>query len=96
MWASRASPLLLDRLKQVSSAIRVPLQGLNVDRAGDDDSHPFLNKNIPVITIHSMTSETWPILHSKRDDLAAIHMDDYEAAYRLVGFYLAYLDTKLR
>jgi Zn-dependent M28 family amino/carboxypeptidase len=95
VWASRATAALLDRLRETAIAIRVPIQSVNVDRAGYDDSHPFLNKNMPVITIHSMTSETWPILHSKCDDLEAIHMDDYEATYRLIGFYLAYLDLKL-
>jgi len=36
-----------------------------------------------------------PVLHSKRDDIGAINIDDYHAAYRLVAFYLVYLDTKL-
>ena len=62
---------------------------------GDDDTHPFRNSNIPVISIHSVTSETLPILHSKRDNILAVQMDDYHAAYRLVVFYLAYLDNKL-
>lgn len=48
-----------------------------------------------MISIHSVTSETLPILHSKRDDIMAVQMDDYDAAYRLVVFYLAYLDNKL-
>lgn len=63
--------------------------------SGDDDTHPFLYKMIPVISIHSITQDTFAILHSSRDNIAAIHSDDYYNAYRLVAFYLAYLDLKL-
>jgi hypothetical protein len=73
--------------------VQVPLQGVNVDKVGDDDSHPFMDKGVPVITIHSMTQETWPLLHSRRDNLKAVDLDQYYAAYRLVAFYLKYLDT---
>jgi len=48
-----------------------------------------------VISIHSLTQETWGILHSYKDTVSAIHPDDYYDAYRLVAFYLQYLDTKL-
>jgi peptidase M28-like protein len=95
VWVSRSTPMLVGRLGEIANAIRVPLQGVNVDKVGDDDTHPFLNKKMPVISIHSVTSETFPILHSKRDNLEAVHMSDYFDAYRLVAFYLAYLDVKL-
>ena len=68
---------------------------MNVDRVGDDDTHPFASARIPVISIHSLTQETWPVLHSKRDDLAAIDFPEYYRTYRLVAYYLAYLDLKL-
>jgi hypothetical protein len=70
-------------------------RGVNVDGPGDDDSHSFFNARVPVLTIHSLTHETLPILHNKRDTLAAIHADDYYTAYRLVAAYLAYLDNDL-
>ncbi len=95
VWVSRSTPMLVSRLDEIANAIRIPLQGVNVDRVGDDDTHPILNKKMPVISIHSVTSETLSILHSKRDNLQAIHIDDYFDAYRLVAFYLAYLDVKL-
>jgi len=31
---------------------------------------------------------------SDRDNLDAIHFDDYYAAYKLTAYYLAYLDVK--
>jgi Zn-dependent M28 family amino/carboxypeptidase len=95
VWASRSTPILLIRLGEIASAIRVPLQGVNVEQVGDDDTRPFLKQKMPVITIHSVTTETFSVLHTRRDNRAALHADDYAAAYRLVAFYLAYLDLKL-
>jgi hypothetical protein len=68
---------------------------MDVDREGDDDSHPFLRQKILVITIHSITQRTLEILHSPSDRLDAIHADVYYKTYRLAALYLAYLDLKL-
>jgi hypothetical protein len=37
----------------------------------------------------------WTILHSSQDDAGAINTENYYSAYKLVAFYLAYLDGKL-
>jgi hypothetical protein len=55
----------------------------------------FLNARIPVLTIHSVTSQTLHILHHPGDKVSAIHPDDYYTAYRLAAAYLAYLDTAI-
>jgi Iap family predicted aminopeptidase len=68
---------------------------VNVEKVGNDDSASFLKVKIPVITFHSLTQETWPILHSPRDQLSAIDHDRYYDAYHLVAVYLAYLDATL-
>jgi hypothetical protein len=49
---------------------------------------------MPVITIHSITPDNFGILHSHRDRLDAVHLEDYYSAYKLDAFYLAYLDIK--
>jgi len=95
VWVHRSTPALVARLKEVATAIDAPLQGVDVDAVGDDDTHPFLSANIPVISIHSVTQETFDILHSNRDRMDAIHFDDYYAAYKLAAYYLAYLDVKI-
>lgn len=95
VWARRANPHLLDAYAAVASAVHVEVRGMNVDDLGDDDSHAFLNAGVPVLTMHSLTRETWPILHSKRDTLTAIHPDDYYTTYRLAAAYLVYLDSTL-
>jgi len=95
VWLSRSTPELASRLSEVATALQLDLQGVNVEQVGDDDTHPFLSANIPVISIHSVTQDTLPVLHSVRDRLSAIHFDDYYASYRLIATYLAYLDAKL-
>ena len=94
VWVHRSTPALVVRLSEVARAIGVTLQAINVERIGDDDTHSFLWAKIPVISIHSVTQETLGVLHSGSDRMAAIHFDDYYTAYKLIAFYLAYLDVK--
>jgi hypothetical protein len=42
-----------------------------------------------------VTNETWPILHSTRDKLDVVKMNDYYDSYRLIAAYLSYLDAVL-
>ena len=95
VWTHRANPHLLQIYSQVANALHFDLLGVNVENVGDDDSHPFVNAKIPVLTIHSITSQTIGILHSPRDQVSAIHSDDYYNSYRLIASYLAYLDAHL-
>ena len=95
VWLRRSTPALVARLNEVANAVAIQLQGVDVDAVGDDDTHPFASAHIPVISIHSLTQETLPILHSYRDGIEAIHFDDYYNAYKLASYYLAYLDAKL-
>jgi len=95
VWADRANPLLLRDLVLIAHTYQLGLQGFNVDSVGDDDTHPFLSRHVPVITIHSATQKTWPILHSRKDNLSAINFNDYYDTYRLTAAYLAYLDATL-
>jgi aminopeptidase-like protein len=92
VWAHRATPELLTRLAEIAAALKITVQGVNVEKVGDDDSHPFADARLPVITIHSITQDTFKILHSVNDQVKAINPDDYYEAYRLIAFYLAYLD----
>ena len=95
VWASRADKRLLGAYAHVASALHIEAAGSNVDKIGDDDSHPFLDAGIPVLTIHSVTTATLPVLHSRADNLKAIHADYYYDSYRLAVVYLAYLDSLL-
>ena len=41
VWLTRSTPLLVQPLTTIASAMHIPLQAVNVDRVGDDDTHPF-------------------------------------------------------
>ena len=96
VWASHADKVLLDPLAAVAAESRLPVSVMNVENLGTADSESFAPYHIPRVTLHSLTQETWPILHSPRDKLAAIKMDDYYDSYRLIAEYLAYLDSVLK
>lgn len=95
VWVSRADNRLLNLYAAAAHSLGLASIGADVDRAGDDDSHPFLSAGIPVLTIHSVTSQNIRTLHSPADTLAAINRDYYYASYRLAAAYLAYLDGAL-
>lgn len=95
VWLSRADRGLAEALNQVAYTLKLPLAYVNVEQVGSADSESFAKRKIPSLTIHSVTQETFPILHSSKDQLSAIHMDDYYATYKLVAVYLAYLDQTL-
>jgi len=95
VWLHHSDHHLADLLYGVSKAMGIPLGVVDADEVGDDDSSSFSKRKVPTVMIHAITQETFPILHSKRDDISAIHMSDYYDSYRLVSTYLAYLDSTL-
>lgn len=95
VWASRAHPALSYAALRLSNAIKIPVEGMNVDNVGDSDSAPFAAKKIPVIDFHSLTDETLPILHSPRDQLDAVKVGELQAANRFLAAYLAFIDEQL-
>lgn len=95
VWATHADKTLLDSLAAVAAASRLPVAVMNVDNLGSADSESFARYHIPRITLHSVTQQTWPILHSPKDKLNAIKINDYYDSYRLIAAYLAYLDEEL-
>ncbi len=96
VWVHRSTPILVARLVEIANAVHIPSQAVNVEKVGDDDTHPFFSNKIPVISIHSITQNTWGVIHSERDNIEAVHPDVYYDAYRLLAFYLAYLDFKMQ
>ena len=95
VWASSSDNTMLDAMAQTAFAMKIPVTAMNVDQVGSSDSESFARFRIPRITIHSVTQETWPILHSSRDKLNVVKMNDYYETYRLIAGYLTFLDTYL-
>lgn len=97
VWASHADEPLLKALITIANYANLPLASVNVESIGASaDSESFARYRIPRVTIHSITQETLPVLHSSSDKLAAVKMGDYYNSYRLIAEYLAYLDNILK
>jgi putative aminopeptidase FrvX len=96
VWVHRADKNLVVALASVAQGLKLPVSEMDVERVGSADSESFAGKRIPRITIHSLTPETFPILHSNRDTLQRLQPDEYYDTYRLLSAYLAYLDVTLQ
>ena len=95
IWAGRNDPRLTQLLNAVAVSLKIEVGAINLDQVGLGDSFPFHDKKIRTIDFHSLTAETWPILHSPRDNPQALQFENYWDTYRLVATYVAYLDLKL-
>jgi len=93
VWGSRATPELLQDLERIAATFKTSVPIVNVDKVGDDDSRPFLDAKVRVITLHSITQQTIAWLHTKLDRLDAIRIQDYYDSYKLIAFFLTYLDS---
>jgi Zn-dependent M28 family amino/carboxypeptidase len=95
IWVRDSDPRLVTQMLSVASARKLPVRGMDVDRYGNSDGQSFKRRNIPIITLHSVTAATFGILHTSKDNLSAMKLDDYYASYRLIAGYLAALDSAL-
>ena len=91
----RGDKRLLLALSAIAQTLHLPLSAVNVHQVGRSDSDTFQDAGVPAITVHSITQETLPILHSARDRMEAVKFNDYYDSYKLLAAYLAYLDGKL-
>lgn len=98
IWASRSDRQLHGALLYVAKQLNLPVTGVNVEQVGSTDSEQFAARKIPSITIHSLTQETWNarILHTSKDKISAVRLDDYYQTYQLLSAYIAFLDEAPR
>lgn len=95
VWLTHAAPQLAIPLALLAKAMNLPLYQMNVEGAASSDSESFRKRNIPAMTIHSVTQKNFTILHTSKDTIDQINRKDYLETYRLVAAYLVYLDTYL-
>ena len=97
VWESHADKHLAGLLAYLAQQLKLPVSGVNVEIVGGTDSEQFAQRKIASITIHSLTQKTWDarILHTSKDRLSAIRLEDYYQTYRLMAAYLTYLDEVL-
>ncbi len=95
VWISRADPKLAQALIDIAGNMKLPLGGGNLDKIGATDSFPFDEIGIPTITIHSTTQESLSWIHTPKDRLHLIDLNQYYETYQLVAAYIVFLDTVL-
>ena len=95
IWTTNADKKMLGLLAALAKAMDLPVAAMNVDNVGSSDSEPFRNKGVPALTLHSITQENWNILHTVKDTIKQIKMDEYYRSYRLIAAYMALLDREL-
>jgi len=95
IWGSHADKRLNSAIAYVAKQLNMPVSSVDVESIGASaDSESFADRKIPSITIHSLTPAAWKahILHSYKDKLSAMRLDDYYESYRLISAYIAFLD----
>ncbi len=97
VWASHSDKRLTSALVNIAKRMNIPVTGIDVEQVGSTDAEQFSERNIPRITVHSLTQETWNarILHTSKDKISAMRLDDYYETYRLLAAYVAFLDQVL-
>lgn len=94
VWASHSDKRLVGALAYIAKQLHLPVTGVNVEQVGSTDAEQFSERKIPRITIHSLSQDTWNahVLHTSKDKLSAMRLDDYYQTYRLLAAYVAFLD----
>jgi hypothetical protein len=97
VWVSYSDKKLTGALNYVAKQLNLPITGTNVEQIGSTDSVQFSDRHIASITIHSLTQEAVNahILHTGKDRMSAIKLEDYYETYRLISAYLVFLDQIL-
>jgi hypothetical protein len=94
-WVNGSTKELVDTAARVAGAMKLDFRGVNVDRVGTTDSQPFKEAHIPVLCLHSVTQETWPVINGSRDVWSAVSWSDYYDTHRFVSALLRYFDETL-
>jgi putative aminopeptidase FrvX len=95
VWTTHSSRAMVNALFSVASSTNSPLSVMNVDDLAKTDSDSFRDANIPELCVHSVTQDTFKVLHSRNDQVSAIRRNDYYETYRLMASYLAAIDASL-
>ena len=94
IWLRHSDRRLTAELYAVARSNHLPLTDFDPGDA-EDDSEPFIRRKIPTLMIHSVTNETWHVLHSADDNVHAVKFSDYYDTYRLLADFLATIDAKI-
>lgn len=87
VWSKHSDKELVQALLNMVYVMKLPASQIDIGAAGKTDSEPFLARNIPQITIHSMTQA-----NLVDGATTPFRPGNYYDSYRLICGYLAYLD----
>ena len=91
----RGDKELINAIGMVAGSLKLPLAAVNLHQVGRSDSDSFQDAKIPALSVHSLTADTFKVLHNSRDNWDAVKMEDYYLSYRLMTALVAYLDQTL-
>jgi Iap family predicted aminopeptidase len=94
-WPNSSTKELISMAALLAYSMKLEFSGVNVDAVGTTDSATFHKEGIPVLSLHSVTQETWKVINSRRDVRASLSWKDYYDTHRFVSALLMYLDQKL-
>ncbi|HEY6306403.1 MAG TPA: M28 family peptidase [Candidatus Angelobacter sp.] len=91
VWTNGSDKELVHDLMNMVYALKIPASQIDLESARSSDSEPFSSRQIPQITIHSLTQQ-----NLAEGATTAFQPNNYYDTYRLVCGYLAYLDATLK
>ena len=92
---SSSDKVLASIAESLAEKLNVGFRYVNVDQVGLSDGQSFQKQKVRTIEFHSLDSDSFPILHTPKDNMTALRGKEYLEAYRLLAFYLAQLDVML-
>ncbi len=95
VWAGRSDDVLLSSAALVADRTKTSIRADVLDKRYDSDAAAFMAWHIPIIDFHSLSQDTLPLLHSKRDIRTALDPNSYYNQYKFLVAYLEYLDTTI-
>ena len=93
-WPDGSTRELVIDAAVMAQALHLNFQGVNMGGA-TTDSESFQNAKIPVLSLHSVTRETFGLINNGSDVWKAVSWQDYYDTHKLISGLLVYLDSKL-
>jgi hypothetical protein len=90
IWTSHSDKDLVHDLMVMAYALKLPASQVDMGNTGNTNSDGFAERQIPQITIHSLTRENLD------GGATPLRSGSYYDSYRLLCGYLAYLDAVLK
>jgi hypothetical protein len=94
-WPHGSTKELVAAADYIARLMKLEFGGVNVDAVGTTDSAEFMSKQIPTLSLHSVTQGTWKLINGPSDVWSAVSWKDYYDSHKLISALLVYLDQTL-